>query len=289
MSTEARQSRGQTMPGVGRKRQQTGRAASRLNPRRHDLMLTRRWLYSRTFGCFRPASVAQLAEQLICNQQVVGSSPSASSSSGRGQADRVCSRWREVTTSRSRNICLRTRCGASGCAVCHGGFPERSKGSDCKSDGNAFTGSNPVPPTRSELFPRRRQHLNPRHEATRVRGKRSTERTPEGIRVREFERGGLHGPSHGAALKALAPRDIVRLATNVQNTGLVRWLRAFPGRDKSNRTADLWFGPSLTPFVSARSRLKDHPVLAWSPGSRPRLVFADGITPTRGCSSMVEP
>ena len=28
-----------------------------------------------------------------------------------------------------------------------GGFPERSKGSDCKSDGTAFTGSNPVPPT----------------------------------------------------------------------------------------------------------------------------------------------
>ena len=28
-----------------------------------------------------------------------------------------------------------------------GGFPERSKGSDCKSDGYAFTGSNPVPPT----------------------------------------------------------------------------------------------------------------------------------------------
>jgi hypothetical protein len=28
-----------------------------------------------------------------------------------------------------------------------GGIPERSKGSDCKSDGYAFTGSNPVPPT----------------------------------------------------------------------------------------------------------------------------------------------
>ena len=55
------------------------------------------------------ASVAQLAEQLICNQQVVGSSPSASCMSG--------------------------------------GFPERSKGSDCKSDGTAFTGSNPVPPS----------------------------------------------------------------------------------------------------------------------------------------------
>lgn len=28
-----------------------------------------------------------------------------------------------------------------------GGIPERPKGSDCKSDGTAFTGSNPVPPT----------------------------------------------------------------------------------------------------------------------------------------------
>ena len=28
-----------------------------------------------------------------------------------------------------------------------GGFPERSKGSDCKSDGIAFAGSNPAPPT----------------------------------------------------------------------------------------------------------------------------------------------
>jgi hypothetical protein len=28
-----------------------------------------------------------------------------------------------------------------------GGFPERSKGSDCKSDGIAFEGSNPSPPT----------------------------------------------------------------------------------------------------------------------------------------------
>ena len=32
-----------------------------------------------------------------------------------------------------------------------GGFPERSKGSDCKSDGSAFTGSNPVPPILKEL------------------------------------------------------------------------------------------------------------------------------------------
>ena len=31
---------------------------------------------------------------------------------------------------------------------CTGGFPERSKGSDCKSDGIAFAGSNPAPPIR---------------------------------------------------------------------------------------------------------------------------------------------
>ena len=30
-----------------------------------------------------------------------------------------------------------------------GGVPERSKGSDCKSDGSAFVGSNPTPSTRS--------------------------------------------------------------------------------------------------------------------------------------------
>ena len=36
-----------------------------------------------------------------------------------------------------------------------GGIPERSKGSDCKSDGYAFTGSNPVPPTWSNGPPKR--------------------------------------------------------------------------------------------------------------------------------------
>ena len=29
--------------------------------------------------------------------------------------------------------------------ACFGGVPERSKGSDCKSDGSAFAGSNPAP------------------------------------------------------------------------------------------------------------------------------------------------
>ena len=61
------------------------------------------------------AGVAQSVEQLICNQQVAGSSPIASS-----------------------NICHRDR---------HGGVPERSKGADCKSAGEAYGGSNPPPST----------------------------------------------------------------------------------------------------------------------------------------------
>ncbi len=88
------------------------------------------------------ASVAQLAEQLICNQQVVGSSPSASSRyklrSGRKE---------RVTGLRSVEIKgLRAHPAAA-----NGGFPERSKGSDCKSDGNAFAGSNPAPPIKNEM------------------------------------------------------------------------------------------------------------------------------------------
>ena len=34
-----------------------------------------------------------------------------------------------------------------------GGVPERSKGSDCKSDGSAFAGSNPAPATEVETAP----------------------------------------------------------------------------------------------------------------------------------------
>jgi hypothetical protein len=54
------------------------------------------------------ASVAQTAEQLICNQWVGGSIPFAGSINGE-----------------------------------FGEVPERSKGADCKSAGSAFGGSNP--------------------------------------------------------------------------------------------------------------------------------------------------
>ena len=59
------------------------------------------------------AGVAQSVEQLICNQQVAGSSPIASSS------------FEEYI----------------------GGVPERSKGADCKSAGQAYGGSKPPPST----------------------------------------------------------------------------------------------------------------------------------------------
>ena len=56
--------------------------------------------------------MAQLAEQLICNQQVIGSSPIIGS---------------------------------------YGWIPERPKGADCKSVSNAFGGSNP-PPSIGEIL-----------------------------------------------------------------------------------------------------------------------------------------
>ena len=64
-------------------------------------------------GSFSRAGVAQLVEQLTCNQQVAGSSPIASSS----------------------------------LSFVTGGVPERPKGADCKSAGGAYGGSNPPPST----------------------------------------------------------------------------------------------------------------------------------------------
>ena len=104
--------------------------------------------YINWFAHARPAqaSVAQLAEQLICNQQVVGSSPSASSSArtGAGRERRVSDRFPDGLLREQPTLEVVRAISSS---INAGGFPERSKGSDCKSDGTAFTGSNPVPPT----------------------------------------------------------------------------------------------------------------------------------------------
>ena len=62
------------------------------------------------------AGVAQLVEQLICNQQVGGSNPSTSSK------------------------------------ILYGGIPERPNGADCKSVVTDFGGSNPPSPTKERLL-----------------------------------------------------------------------------------------------------------------------------------------
>ena len=59
--------------------------------------------------------MAQLAEQLICNQQVIGSSPI-------------------IGFSHNFILCV------------NGQIPEWPKGTDCKSAANCFGGSNPPPP-----------------------------------------------------------------------------------------------------------------------------------------------
>ena len=66
-----------------------------------------------------------MAEQLICNQQVVGSTPITSSKPDTKRAE-------------------------------YGRIPERPKGTDCKSAGIAFGGSNPPSPTNKTAFERRR-------------------------------------------------------------------------------------------------------------------------------------
>ena len=72
------------------------------------------------------AGVAQPVEQLICNQQVGGSNPS--------------------TSSIAKHL-------VSASASSYGGIPEWPKGTDCKSAGNAFDGSNPSSPTSKKHHP----------------------------------------------------------------------------------------------------------------------------------------
>ena len=95
----------------------------------------------------KQASVAQLAEQLICNQQVVGSSPSAGSVISHVEPEEKPGLQTIFYAKSGPNrTFLRGKLNRRKRRF-SGGFPERSKGSDCKSDGIAFAGSNPAPPT----------------------------------------------------------------------------------------------------------------------------------------------
>ena len=83
-------------------------------------MLTKGKLSARINTAVGTAGVAQLVEQLICNQQAGGSSPSTSSTFFPTPIE-------------------------------YGGIPERSNGADCKSVVTDFGGSNPPSPTSSEI------------------------------------------------------------------------------------------------------------------------------------------
>ena len=74
------------------------------------------------------ADVAQLAEQLICNQQVIGSSPIIG--------------FVLVISARYRTILY----------AIYGWIPEWPKGTDCKSAANCFGGSNPPPSIFIRIF-----------------------------------------------------------------------------------------------------------------------------------------
>ena len=89
------------------------------------------------------AGVAQLVEQLICNQQVAGSSPIASS--------KIAKCCQVVSAVEILFSTVRRRHLKGGVLNIGGGVPERSKGTDCKSVGNAFGGSNPPPSTTCSL------------------------------------------------------------------------------------------------------------------------------------------
>ena len=75
------------------------------------------------------AGIAQLAEQLICNQQVGGSIPSSGTT-------KLIENLVDTYTPKERIV-----------GHVRGGVPKRSTGADCKSAGLAFVGSNPTPTT----------------------------------------------------------------------------------------------------------------------------------------------
>jgi hypothetical protein len=84
-----------------------------------------------------------MVEQLICNQQVAGSSPIASSCGALTKEDK-----RSGGRDFQKRAGSTRRLSAWRCTNLYGGVPERSKGPDCKSGATGFEGSNPSPSTR---------------------------------------------------------------------------------------------------------------------------------------------
>ena len=82
-----------------------------------------------------PGWRSSTVEQLICNQQVVGSSPIASSMQKNCLGGDTITERRSLVGSAGQGIVR--------CLTRRGEVPEWPKGADCKSAGDAFEGSNP--------------------------------------------------------------------------------------------------------------------------------------------------
>ena len=82
-----------------------------------------------------PGWRSSTVEQLICNQQVVGSSPIASSMQKNCLGGDTITERRSLVGSAGQRIVR--------CLTRRGEVPEWPKGADCKSAGDAFEGSNP--------------------------------------------------------------------------------------------------------------------------------------------------
>ena len=87
--------------------------------------------------------MAQLAEQLICNQQVIGSSPII------GLYNKIYG----ILAQLGEHLPYKQRViGSSPIGPIYGWIPEWPKGTDCKSAANCFGGSNPPPSIRVRVL-----------------------------------------------------------------------------------------------------------------------------------------
>ncbi len=111
------------------------------------------------------AGVAQSVEQLICNQQVGGSSPSTSSNASSRTAPAmfpacviaenftgsVVPPFQIELASLDFDLIKDTILLSGVHFNQYGGIPEWPKGTDCKSAGDAYGGSNPPSPTKTKI------------------------------------------------------------------------------------------------------------------------------------------
>jgi hypothetical protein len=94
-----------------------------------------------------------------------------------------------------------------------GGVPERSKGSDCKSDGAAFVGSNPTPSTMCSVQTEVGRTTRASRESGAMRGGYSSVAEPQPSKLMARVRFPLPAPSSGYSAKNKSVLPIGRRIT----------------------------------------------------------------------------